>query len=76
MSGSAGRGNSKSFFMVRDDGNMVRDDGNMVISADGQIVWSSGESDAIRKWHTDPETTRAQRFLLRVLAPFAPEELL
>ncbi|HWJ35887.1 MAG TPA: phospholipase D family protein [Steroidobacteraceae bacterium] len=56
------------------------------ISADGsyklqldphdRIVWSSGEPDAERMWHTDPETTHSQRVLLRLLAPFAPEELL
>jgi phosphatidylserine/phosphatidylglycerophosphate/cardiolipin synthase-like enzyme len=57
------------------------------ISADGsyqlqlvghsnQIEWSSGEPGAERHWYTDPETTRAQRFALKVLAPFAPEELL
>jgi putative cardiolipin synthase len=57
------------------------------ISADGsyqlqlvghsnQIEWSSGEPGAERRWYTDPETTRAQRFALKVLAPFAPEELL
>jgi putative cardiolipin synthase len=56
------------------------------ISADGsyrlrldqndRIVWSSGEPGAERTWHIDPETTRQQRFLLKMLAPFAPEELL
>jgi putative cardiolipin synthase len=57
------------------------------ISADGsyqlqlvghsnQIEWSSGEPGAERRWYADPETTRAQRFALKVLAPFAPEELL
>jgi putative cardiolipin synthase len=56
------------------------------ISADGsytlrlerhdRIVWSSGEPGAETLWYTDPETTRAQRFLLRMLAPFAPEEML
>jgi putative cardiolipin synthase len=56
------------------------------ISADGsykldldsndRIVWSSGDPGAMREWHTDPETTRTQRFLLRLFAPFAPEELL
>jgi phosphatidylserine/phosphatidylglycerophosphate/cardiolipin synthase-like enzyme len=57
------------------------------ISADGsyrlqlldhgdQIEWSSGEPGAEKNWYTDPETTRLQRFTLRVLAPFAPEELL
>jgi phosphatidylserine/phosphatidylglycerophosphate/cardiolipin synthase-like enzyme len=42
----------------------------------GQIVWSSGEPGSESVWHSDPETTRAQRVLLKILAPFAPEELL
>ncbi len=41
-----------------------------------QIEWSSGEAGAEKTWHTDPETTRLQRFSLKALAPFAPEELL
>jgi putative cardiolipin synthase len=40
------------------------------------IVWSSGEPGAENRWYNDPETTRAQRVILRLLAPFAPEELL
>jgi phosphatidylserine/phosphatidylglycerophosphate/cardiolipin synthase-like enzyme len=40
------------------------------------IEWSSGEPGAEKHWFTDPETTRWQRFALKVLAPFAPEELL
>jgi putative cardiolipin synthase len=57
------------------------------ISADGsyklqlvghgnQIEWSSGEPGSEKTWYTDPETTRIQRFSLKILAPFAPEELL
>ena len=57
------------------------------ISADGsyklqlvdhtnQIEWSSGEPGAGKTWYIDPETTRLQRFLLKAVAPFAPEELL
>ena len=57
------------------------------ISADGsyrlqlvdhtnQIEWSSGEAGSEKTWFTDPETTRLQRFSLKMLAPFAPEELL
>jgi putative cardiolipin synthase len=56
------------------------------ISADGsyklqlvdhdKLEWTSGESGSERTWYTDPETTRLQRFTLKVLAPFAPEELL
>jgi putative cardiolipin synthase len=40
------------------------------------IVWSSGEPGAENIWYSDPETTRAQRVILKILAPFAPEELL
>ena len=42
----------------------------------GRIVWSSGEPPNENTWYSDPETTRLQRFTLRLLAPFAPEELL
>jgi cardiolipin synthase C len=57
------------------------------ISADGsyklqlvdhsnKIEWLSGEGESEKTWYTDPETTRLQRFTLKVFAPFAPEELL
>jgi phosphatidylserine/phosphatidylglycerophosphate/cardiolipin synthase-like enzyme len=57
------------------------------ISADGsyklqlvdhsdRIEWSSGEAGSEKTWYTDPETTRLQRFVLKLVAPFAPEELL
>jgi phosphatidylserine/phosphatidylglycerophosphate/cardiolipin synthase-like enzyme len=57
------------------------------ISADGsytlqlvdhsnRIEWSSGEPGSEKHWFTDPETTRLQRLTLKMLAPFAPEELL
>lgn len=57
------------------------------ISADGsyrlqlvdhgnRIEWTSGEPGSEKTWFTDPETTRLQRFALKILAPFAPEELL
>jgi phosphatidylserine/phosphatidylglycerophosphate/cardiolipin synthase-like enzyme len=53
-------------------------DGSYKLELDGRdnLVWSSGEPGSERRWHTDPETTRWQRFLLKMLAPFAPEELL
>jgi phosphatidylserine/phosphatidylglycerophosphate/cardiolipin synthase-like enzyme len=41
-----------------------------------QIEWSSGEPGSEKTWFRDPETTRLQRFSLKLLAPFAPEELL
>jgi putative cardiolipin synthase len=40
------------------------------------IEWVSGEPGAEKTWHTDPETTRLQRFWLKVLSPFAPDEIL
>lgn len=46
------------------------------LDLNGRIVWSSGDPGAMQEWYSDPETTRMQRFLLRLLAPFAPEELL
>ncbi|MGO9993487.1 MAG: phospholipase D family protein [Steroidobacteraceae bacterium] len=53
-------------------------DGSYTLGLDrrNHIVWSSGEPGAETIWHTDPETTHWQRFLLKLLAPFAPEELL
>jgi putative cardiolipin synthase len=42
----------------------------------GRIEWSSGEPGSEKTWYIDPETTRLQRFALKILAPFAPEELL
>jgi cardiolipin synthase C len=53
-------------------------DGSYKLSLDssGRIVWSSGEGATEQIWHTDPETTAWQRFSLKLLAPFAPEELL
>jgi phosphatidylserine/phosphatidylglycerophosphate/cardiolipin synthase-like enzyme len=41
-----------------------------------RVEWISGEAGSQRDWLTDPETTRLQRFTLKLLAPFAPEELL
>jgi len=48
-------------------------DGSYRLSLDhDRIVWTSGD----QTWHKDPETTRSQRFWPKLLAPFAPEELL
>lgn len=46
------------------------------LDAHHHILWTSGlgEDDAV--WHRDPETTRWQRFTLKLLVPFAPEEML
>ena len=53
-------------------------DGSYKLSLDhdNRIVWTSGEAGAEKTWHTDPETTPGQRFALKLLRPFAPEELL
>jgi cardiolipin synthase C len=56
----------------------VSADGSYRLSLDdsGRIVWTSGEGLDLKTWHTDPETTLTQRIALKLLAPFAPEELL
>ena len=56
----------------------LTEEGSYRLSLDGggHIVWSFGEGDARRTWHTDPETTLMQRISLKLLAPFAPEKLL
>jgi putative cardiolipin synthase len=53
-------------------------DGSYRLSLDaaGHIVWSSGEGSEEKVWHNEPETTVMQRFSIKLLAPFAPEELL
>ncbi len=53
-------------------------DGSYKLTLDpaGHILWSIGEGSDERVWHTEPETTLMQRFALKLLAPFAPEELL
>ncbi len=48
----------------------------LTLDAAGRIVWSSGEGQEEKIWHRDPETTPWQRFSLKLLEPFAPEELL
>jgi cardiolipin synthase C len=53
-------------------------DGSYTLSLDlhDHVVWSSGEPGAETRWYKDPETTHMQRFLLHMVAPFAPEEML
>ena len=46
------------------------------LDASGHVVWSSGEGSEEKVWHSDPETTVMQRLSIKLLAPFAPEELL
>lgn len=53
-------------------------DGSYQLSLkDGKhVVWTSGDPGEERHWEVDPETTLVQRLSLKLLAPFAPEELL
>jgi phosphatidylserine/phosphatidylglycerophosphate/cardiolipin synthase-like enzyme len=41
-----------------------------------RLCWVSGPPGAEQVWYRDPEATLMQRFLVDLLAPFAPEELL
>ncbi len=88
MDARSARTNSELGLVIR-SGEIARQVTSLLddISADGsyrlrlldqsdQIEWSSGEPGSERYWFTDPETTRLQRFTLKILAPFAPEELL
>jgi phosphatidylserine/phosphatidylglycerophosphate/cardiolipin synthase-like enzyme len=48
----------------------------LTLDAHSHILWSSGPPGAQRIWHRDPESGAVHRFLLKLLAPFAPEEML
>jgi putative cardiolipin synthase len=46
------------------------------LDANDRVEWVSGDAGAQRIWHTDPETSRTERVWLKILSPFAPDELL
>ena len=46
------------------------------LDANNHVEWVSGEPGAQKTWHTDPETSRTERVWLKLLSPFAPDELL
>jgi phosphatidylserine/phosphatidylglycerophosphate/cardiolipin synthase-like enzyme len=88
MDARSARTNSELGLVIR-SADIARQVTNLLddISADGsyqlqlvdhsdRIEWSSGEPGSEKTWYTDPETTHLQRFVLKALAPFAPEELL
>jgi cardiolipin synthase C len=56
----------------------ITEEGSYKLSLDahGHVLWSVTDADGVDTWHTDPETTGTQRFMLKLWAPFAPEELL
>jgi phosphatidylserine/phosphatidylglycerophosphate/cardiolipin synthase-like enzyme len=71
----------RSAEIARQVTNLIDDisaDGSYRLSLDasGHIVWSSGEGSEEKVWHNEPETTTMQRLTIKLLAPFAPEELL
>ena len=41
-----------------------------------RVEWVSGDAGAQTIWHTDPGTSRTERVWLKMLSPFAPDELL
>jgi len=46
------------------------------LDANNHVEWVSGEAGMQKIWHTDPETSRTERLWLKLLSPFAPDELL
>jgi putative cardiolipin synthase len=46
------------------------------LDANDRVEWVSGDAGTQKSWHTDPETSRTERAWLKLLAPFAPDELL
>ena len=46
------------------------------LDAKNRVEWVSGDAGALKIWHTDPETSRTERIWLKMLSPFAPDELL
>jgi putative cardiolipin synthase len=46
------------------------------LDANDHVEWVSGEPGTQKTWHRDPETSRTERVWLKLLSPFAPDELL
>ena len=56
----------------------ISTDGSYKLELDphGRVQWVSGEGSTQKIWHTDPATSRTERVWLKILTPFAPDELL
>jgi phosphatidylserine/phosphatidylglycerophosphate/cardiolipin synthase-like enzyme len=56
----------------------ISTDGSYKVQLDqhDRVEWVSGEAGAQKVWHTDPGTSRTERVWLKLLSPFAPDELL
>jgi cardiolipin synthase C len=46
------------------------------LDANGHVEWLGTDAGTQKTWHTDPETSRTERVWLKMLSPFAPDELL
>jgi phosphatidylserine/phosphatidylglycerophosphate/cardiolipin synthase-like enzyme len=56
----------------------ISTDGSYKLELDphGRVEWVSGEGSTQKIWHTEPATSRIERIWLKILSPFAPDELL
>jgi phosphatidylserine/phosphatidylglycerophosphate/cardiolipin synthase-like enzyme len=56
----------------------ISTDGSYRLQLDenNHVEWVSGEGDSQKIWHTDPGTSRTERLWLKILSPFAPDDLL
>jgi putative cardiolipin synthase len=56
----------------------ISSDGSYKLQLDehDRVQWVSGDAGAQKIWYTDPETSRTERAWLKMLSPFAPDELL
>jgi putative cardiolipin synthase len=46
------------------------------LDAGAHVEWVGIDAGTQKTWHTDPETSRTERVWLKLLSPFAPDELL
>jgi phosphatidylserine/phosphatidylglycerophosphate/cardiolipin synthase-like enzyme len=56
----------------------ISTDGSYKLELDqhGRVEWVSGDAGNQKVWHTDPGTSRTERLWLKLLSPFAPDDLL
>jgi len=56
----------------------ISTDGSYKVQLDqhDRVEWVSGDAGTQKVWHTDPGTSRTERVWLKLLSPFAPDELL
>jgi putative cardiolipin synthase len=46
------------------------------LDANDHVEWVGGDAGMQKTWHRDPETSRTERVWLKLLSPFAPDEIL